>query len=352
MSFLLSELARKLGCKHQGADVRIMGCNTLELAGAEDISFLANPKYAAQLNTTRAGAVVLPPEYQDRHPVCLISSNPYLDFAKIMRLFSKTEEAFHGISELASIHPDASIEEDVTIYPFVFVGPRTVVHSGSVIHSGVTLEQDCQVGRGCRLYPNVTLMRGTELGDRVTLHSGVVLGSDGFGFAQSETGPEKVPQMGRVIVESDVEIGANSTVDRGTLGETRVGQGTKIDNQVQIGHNVTIGRNSVLVAQVGIAGSTSLGDNVILAGQVGVGGHLSIGSNSQVGAKTGIHRNVKPGSKLSGYPAMEHRDFLRFACIQAKVPEMYNRLKRLESEHDKLRDELERKEKRDESHEE
>jgi UDP-3-O-[3-hydroxymyristoyl] glucosamine N-acyltransferase len=352
MTFLLSELAEHLGCEHQGNDVRIDGCNTLELAGANEISFLANPKYATQLNTTHAGAVVLAPEYRDRHPVCLVTPNPYLDFAKVMRLFAEQEKDPPGVSEFAAIHPEAHIEEECTIHPFVSIGPRTVVRSGSVIHPGTSLEQDCLVGRNCRIYANVTLMHGTRLGDRVTLHSGVVLGSDGFGFAQSETGPEKIPQMGRVIVESDVEIGANSTVDRGTLGETRIGQGSKIDNQVQLGHNVTIGRNSVLVAQVGIAGSTSLGDNVILAGQVGVSGHLSIGSNSQVGGKTGIHRNVKPGSRLSGYPAMDHRDFLRFASIQPKLPDMYNRLKKLEAECDQLRAELERKETGNESHEE
>ncbi|MCF8085259.1 MAG: UDP-3-O-(3-hydroxymyristoyl)glucosamine N-acyltransferase [Desulfohalobiaceae bacterium] len=344
MTFLLSELAEHLGCELQGDDIRINGCNTLELAGADEISFLANPKYAARLNSTRAGAVVLAPEYRDMHSVCLITSNPYLDFAKIMRLFSAKEKEAPGISEFAFVHPEAHIEENSTIHPFVSIGPRAVVRSGSVIHSGTTLEQECHVGRDCRLYANVTLMHGTQLGDRVTLHSGVVLGSDGFGFAQSETGPEKVPQMGRVVVESDVEIGANSTVDRGTLGETRVGQGSKIDNQVQLGHNVTLGRNVIVVAQVGIAGSTTVEDNVVLAGQVGVSGHLTIGSGSRVGAKTGIHRNVKPGSELSGYPAMEHRDFLRFASIQPKLPEMYHRLKRLEAECDKLRAELERKE--------
>ncbi len=349
MSYLVSDLAKRLGCEHRGEDILVTGCNTLEKAGPEEISFLANIKYAAKLDSTRAGAVVLPPDYRDRHPVCLVTSNPYLDFAKIMRLFSQEEHEPAGISELAAIHPDAHVEENATIHPFVSIGPRTVVRSGSVIHSGAALERDCVVGRDCRLYPGVTLMPGTELGDRVTLHAGVVLGSDGFGFAQGESGPEKVPQMGRVIVESDVEIGANSTVDRGTLGETRVGQGTKIDNQVQLGHNVTVGRNSVLVAQVGIAGSTSVGDCVILAGQVGVGGHISIGSGSQVGGKSGIHRNVKPNSRLSGYPAMEHSDFLRLAAVQPKLPEMLSRLKRLEAECDKLRAEMERKESGNES---
>ena len=352
MSFLLSELAHKLGCEHKGGDIRIQGCNTLEQARPEEISFLANPRYAPQLETTNAGAVVLTPEYSDRYPVCLVTSNPYLDFAKIMHLFGDVEERSSGISEQAHIDPDARVEENVAIYPFVFIGPRTVIHSGSTLHSGTVVERDCQIGRDCRLFPNVTLMAGTSLGDRITLHSGVVLGSDGFGFAQSDTGLEKVPQLGRVIVESDVEIGANSTVDRGTLGETRIGQGTKIDNQVQLGHNVSIGRNSILVAQVGIAGSTTVGEKAILAGQVGVAGHLSIGSGAQIGAKTGIHRNVKPGDQVSGYPAMDHKDFLRYAGIRSKLPEMHNRLKRLESECERLRTELERKERSNESPEE
>lgn len=352
MSFLLSELAHRLECEHKGGDIRIQGCNTLEQARPEEISFLANPRYAPHLETTSAGAVVLTPEYSDRYPVCLVTSNPYLDFAKIMRLFAAEEERSSGISEQAHIDPDARVEENVSVYPFVSVGPRTVIHSGSTLHSGTMVEQDCQIGRDCRIYPNVTLMAGTSLGDRVTLHSGVVLGSDGFGFAQSDTGMEKVPQLGRVILESDVEIGANSTVDRGTLGETRIGRGTKIDNQVQIGHNVSLGRNVIVVAQVGIAGSTTVEENVVFAGQVGVGGHLTVGSGTRVGAKTGVHRSVKPGSELSGHPAMEHRDFLRYASIRSKLPEMHNRLKRLESECDRLRTELERKERSNESPEE
>ena len=351
MSFFLSELAKKLGCELQGEDRLITGCNTLEQAGPAEISFLANPKYVGQLDSTRAGAVVLSSEYKDRFPVCLLTPNPYLDFARIMHLFAKEEEDTPGISEHAFIHPEAEIEDNVTIHPFVSIGARTVVCAGSIIHSGASLGRDCRIGRDCRLHPNVCLFPATQLGDRVTLHAGVVLGSDGFGFAQSETGLEKVPQLGRVILESDVEVGSNSTVDRGTLGETRVGQGTKIDNQVQIGHNVSIGRNSIIVAQVGIAGSATVGENVVLAGQVGVGGHLTIGSGARVGAKTGIHRSIKPGAEISGYPPMEHREFLRYAGMRSRLPDMYNRLKRLEAEFDKLRAELESKETRNESQE-
>ncbi len=351
MALQLSELARRLGLEIQGEDKPIHGCNTLDRAGPGEISFFSHPRHVERLETTRAGAVVVEPHYAHKHSSCLLSTHPYRDFARIMHLFPPSEESALGISELAYVHPQASLGEGVSIHPFVHIGARSVICSGTVIHANCYIAEDCHIGYDCRLSPQVTLMPRTQLGDRVILNPGVQLGGDGFGFTHTEQGMEKVPQHGSVVVERDVEIGANSTVDRATLGETRIGEGTKIDNQVQVGHNVHIGRHCILVAQVGIAGSSTLGDKVVLAGQVGVGEHVEIGSGCRVGAKAGINRDLKSGSEMSGYPPVEHKKFLRMASLQQRLPEIYNRLKRLEAECEQLRAELESKEKSNEPRE-
>jgi UDP-3-O-[3-hydroxymyristoyl] glucosamine N-acyltransferase len=331
-----SDLAARLDLELRGDDVDITGCSTLEEAGPNDISFLANPKYTKLVGSTGAGAVILSREQADLHSTCLISDSPYLDFARTVKLFATPEGTFSGRSESAFIHERASLDDDVTVYPHVTVGDGARIEAGSVLFSGVYVGENCRIGSGCVLYPNVCLMSNTSLGRNCVLHAGVVLGSDGFGFAQQGAGLEKVPQIGRVVVEDNVEIGANSTVDRAALGETRIGAGTKIDNLVQIGHNVHIGPNSILVAQVGIAGSSRLGKNVILAGQVGVAGHLEIGDNCRVGAQSGINKSLKPGTDVTGSPAVEHSKYLRMAALMPKLPDIYKRLKHLEAALQKL----------------
>ena len=341
MAWTLSALARSYGLTLQGEDREITGCNSLAEAGPSELSFLANPKYLKQLATTRAGAVILDPRYSDRYPACLLSQNPYFDFARVAHLFAPSEGFFQGRSEQAFIHPEAEVAEDATIYPLVTIGPRAVVASGCVLYSGVYVAEDCRIGPGCVLYPNVVLMSRTVLGRRVMLHAGVVIGSDGFGFASDdEQGLEKIPQVGKVVIEDEVDIGANTTIDRATLGETRIKKGTKIDNQVQIGHNVEVGQGSILVAQAGVAGSSKLGNQVILAGQVGVSGHLEIGDRAKIGAKSGINKNLQPDAEVTGYPAMEHRKFLRYAALQPRMPELYQRMKALEAEMEKIKSSL------------
>jgi len=341
MNWTLSILAQKLGLQYKGEDVAITGCNTLEEAEENDLSFLANQKYKKCLEITRAGAIVLAPEYKELYQNCLLSDNPYLDFARAVQLFAPSEHAFSGQSELAYIDPDAQVSSDAIIYPFVYVGPNAVVHSGSTLCHGVYVGEGVTIGKNCRLWSNVSVLAGCSLGENVILQSGVVVGGDGFGFAQSDDKLEKFPQIGNVVIEDNVEIGANSTLDRAALGETRVGKGTKIDNQVQIGHNVKIGENSILVAQVGIAGSAVIGRNVILAGQVGVAGHLTIGDNCMVGAKSGINKSVKPNSVLTGNPAMEQNKYRRYATLKPKLPEIYKRLKNVETELEQLKTKLE-----------
>ena len=337
---LLSQIAATLGLPLQGADMEIAGVNTLADASPEELSFLANPKYAPQLVTTRAGAVLVSADQALGDKSCLISPNPYLDFARCVQLFAKPQGRFEGISELAFVHPEAQVDPTAAVAPFAFIGQGARIGARVRVFSGAYIGEDCHIDEDCVVYPNCSLMAGTRLGKRVILHAGTVLGSDGFGFAQAGASMTKFPQIGKVVIEDDVEIGANTTIDRAALGETRVGQGTKIDNLVQLGHNVRVGRNCLLVAQVGIAGSTTLGDGVILAGQVGVAGHIHLGDGCRIGAKSGIGQDVPPKQDMSGIPAMSHGTFRRTSAIMPKLPEMKRRLAKLEKELAALREEL------------
>ena len=337
MAWTLSSLAQELGLEYKGEDIAITGCNTLEDAEESDLSFLANLQYKKYLASSKAGAVVLNPEYKELYPNCLLSENPYLDFARAVNFFAPSQERFSGQSEMAYIHPDAQVAPDATVYPFVYVGANSIVESGCILYSSVYIGENVTIGKNSKLYAHVSVLAGCSIGEKVILQSGVVVGSDGFGFAQSRERLEKFPQIGKVVIEDNVEVGANSTLDRAALGETRVGKGSKIDNQVQIGHNVKIGENTVLVAQVGIAGSTSIGKNVILAGQVGVAGHLTIGDNCMIGAQSGINKSVKPGSVLTGSPAMEQNTYRRYTALKYRLPEIYKRLKNMESKLENLK---------------
>lgn len=342
MERTLSELADLLGLELQGEDRPVTGVNTLEAAGPREISFLANTRYAHLLPETRAAAVILDRDHAGRAATALISENPYLDFARTVALFAKPQGSFTGVSGQAFVHPEAELGEGVSVYPFVHVGPRVVIGAGTTLFSGVYVGEGSTIGKECVLYPNVTVMAGTSIGQKVIIHGGAVLGSDGFGFAMGQQGREKIPQIGRVVVEDEVEIGAGTTIDRAALGETRIGRGTKIDNLVQIGHNVHIGQDSVIVAQVGIAGSTTVGRNVVLAGQVGVAGHLKIGDNCRVGAKSGVGKSLDSDKDYGGIPAMEHMRFLRYVSVAPRLPDMFRQLKALEKEVARLRDQLEK----------
>ncbi len=328
----LSEIASFLGCKIKGEDKVITGCNTLEDAGPQDISFLANPKYAPLLKKTKAGAVILSEHYKDNYSTCLITPEPYLDFSKVLKLFEPPKYIFDGQNNLSFVHPTAQLDEEVIIFPFVFIGPNTRIKKGTVLYSGVYIGEGCSIGEKCILYPNVVIMDNCTIGNRVILYPGVVIGSDGFGYAWNDKSKkhEKVPQIGQVVIEDDVEIGANTTVDRATLGKTIIRKGVKIDNLVQIGHNVEVGENSILVAQVGIAGSTKVGNNCAIGGQVGIAGHITIGDNVKIGAKSGVNRSIKSNSIVTGAPAVDHRFFLKLTATMLKLPSMYEKIKELE----------------------
>jgi UDP-3-O-[3-hydroxymyristoyl] glucosamine N-acyltransferase len=340
MSWTLSGIAQTLGMRLRGEDCEVTGINTLEAAGPGDISFLANPRYARYLPLTRAAAVIVSEEQAGDLRSALISANPYIDFGRAAALFAKPQGCFTGLSSRAFIHPEAELEPDVTVYPFAFVGARAKIGAGVRLFPGVYVGEECTVGAGSTLYPNSVLMAGTTVGVNCVLHAGVVLGADGFGFARSPAGIQKIPQIGVVRIGDEVEIGAHSCVDRAALGETRVGDRTKIDNLVQIGHNVTIGRECFLVSQVGISGSTKVGDAVTMAGQAGIAGHLSIGSNVTIGPQSGVARDIADNTTCGGSPCVDGGTFMRTIAVMPKLPDMYKRLKALESELADLRAQL------------
>lgn len=329
---LLSELAARLGLTLRGGDREVSGVNTLEAAGPLEVSFLANPKYAGLLASTRAGAVIVAEAHADSVATALVSANPYLDFARTLTLFARPQGCMAGKSDLAFVHPEAGVAGDVTLYPFAFVGARAVLAEGCVLFPGAYVGEDCVLGPGCVLYPGAALMAGTRLGARVVVGPGAVLGSDGFGFAESGAGREKIPQVGVVEVGDDVEFGANCAVDRAALDKTRIGRGAKIDNLVQVGHNVVLGEDCVLVAQVGISGSTKVGNRVIMAGQVGVAGHLTIGDGVVIGPKSGVPHDILPGKVVGGIPVMDRGLYLRNLALAPKLPDLARRVAAMERE--------------------
>ena len=332
MAFSASFIAEKLGLTLKGEDREITGINTLENAGPGDISFLANPKYAQFLSATRAGAVIVSEDYADKVATALVSANPYFDFARAVGFFAKPQGSFSGVSESAFVHADALLESDVTVYPFAYIGPGARIGARVQVFPGVYVGEDCVVGEGSILYPNAVLMAGTTLGKGCIVHAGVVLGADGFGFVRTPLGIQKIPQIGVVAVGDDVEIGANTAVDRAVLGATRVGDSTKIDNLVQIGHNVVVGRESFIVSQVGVSGSTKIGDRSTLAGQVGVAGHLSIGNDVTIGPQAGVAKDIPDNTTCGGSPCVDGKTYLRTLAVMPKLPDMHTRLRRLEDE--------------------
>ena len=332
---LLSQLADRLGMRLTGQDREVTGVNTLAAAGPDQISFLANPKYADQLSATRAAAVICLERHADKVATALVSADPYLDFARTLQVFARPQGCLTGVSGEAYIHQEARVDPSATVYPFAFVGARAEVGAGARVFPHAYVGEDCRVGRDSVLYPGAVCMAGTVLGERVVVGPGTVLGADGFGFAGP--GAEKIPQVGVVVVEDDVEIGANTCVDRAALDVTRVGRGSKLDNLVQVGHNVTLGPGCMLVAQVGVSGSTTVGSGVVMAGQVGLAGHLKIGDGVVIGPKSGVAKDIEAGKTVGGIPAMDRGTYLRYLALAPKLPDMARRVRALEKEVERLR---------------
>lgn len=331
MAHTLGELAALLGGKLQGPpDLVIQGIASLDRATPRDITFIAQKRYARLAAQSRAAAFIVGPDQAQLERPLIIVGHPYLAYARIAALFAPPRNRWPGVSHLAYLGQEVELGQEVSIAPLVFIGDGVRLGDRVTIMPGCVLGDRVQIGGDSFLHPNVTILERCTVGQRVIVHSGTVIGADGFGFVPGKDGHQKIPQLGTVVIEDDVEIGANCAIDRGALGETRVGRGVKMDNLVHLAHNVVVGDNSLLVAQVGVAGSTKIGKGVALGGQVGLVGHIELGDGVQVGAQSGVNRSVPSGQTVSGYPARPHQEWVQIMGHLPRLPEMYKRLKELE----------------------
>jgi UDP-3-O-[3-hydroxymyristoyl] glucosamine N-acyltransferase len=308
----------------------LKGISSLDTAREEDLSFLGNSKYKSQVPLTSASVVLLPEGYVGQpkgNQLFVRMKEPSRGLAEICRFLEKRilPSPPPGIHETAFVHPDANIGEGVFIGPFSFVGRNASVGPNSEISSHCHLGDHAQIGESCRIHPGVKILSRCLIGDRVILNAGVVIGSEGYGFEQVGESHEKVPHLGLVVIEEDVEIGANTCIDRARFEETRIGAGTKIDNLVQIGHNVKIGKGCLIVAQVGISGSVQFEDHVVVGGQAGFAGHLKVGKGAKIAGQAGITKDVEAGAFLKGNPALPFQLAQRISVLQRKLPELFNR---------------------------
>ncbi|MGZ6099230.1 MAG: UDP-3-O-(3-hydroxymyristoyl)glucosamine N-acyltransferase [Myxococcaceae bacterium] len=330
----LAELAAHVGGTVEGdGRLRIVGLASLEEAGPGELSFYGNPRYRKELGTTRASAVLLPPgEPVTRTDVAWVRvGSPHLAFARLLALFHPGPPPTPGVHPRAEVHPSARVDPSATVMAMAVVEAGAAVGARSVLWPGSYLGEGAQLGEDCVLQPGAIVRERCVLGRRVVLQPGVVVGSDGFGFVFDPSGPAhvKVPQVGTVRIEDDVEVGAGSCIDRATTGETVIGSGTKIDNLVQIAHNVRVGPLSILCAQVGISGSTEIGTGVVLAGQVGIVGHVRVGDGARVAAQSGVPHDVPSGATFSGYPAVERALWLRQSAALKQLPELLREVREL-----------------------
>jgi UDP-3-O-[3-hydroxymyristoyl] glucosamine N-acyltransferase len=334
-AFDLGDLARHVTGEwiHPSEPVSIHGAAPLTDVQSGEITFIEDSKYLDQLRASNASAVVTPSFFDSVSIPQIVVPRVHEAFASLCRLFRPSyPQATRGVHTVASVHASSVVDPDCWIDAFASVDTHCTVGAGSRIHRGVSIMAGCRIGRDCQLFPGAVLYPGTILGDRVTLHAGVVLGAHGFGYKMSEGKHVLAAQEGWVEVGDDVEIGANTCVDRGTYGATRIGEGTKIDNLVQIGHNCRIGRHNLICSQVGIAGSTSTGDYVVLAGQVGLRDHIHIGDKTMVGAQSGVANDIEPDQIMLGSPAIPRFEQAQQLAAISKLPEMRKQLRRLETQ--------------------
>ncbi|MGD8719201.1 MAG: UDP-3-O-(3-hydroxymyristoyl)glucosamine N-acyltransferase [Candidatus Zixiibacteriota bacterium] len=339
--YTVDELAAAVGGEVVGdGSAVITGVNGIEDAGPGEAAFIANPKYRSALRDTRASVVIVSPDVEAANVTLIRVPHPYPAFARVITMFAPAPEVPTGVSELAHIHEDAQIGEGAGVGPFAVVregakvGARTTIGSGTYVGSGAV------VGEDCLLYPGVTLREYVRVGDRCIIHSGTVVGSDGFGFATEGTVHHKIPQIGTVVVEDDVEIGANCAIDRATMGETRIGRGSKLDNLIQVAHNVKIGAGTLIAAQTGISGSTTIGDYCVFGGQVGVVGHIRIEDHAIIAAQSGVTKSVKSGVTLFGRPARPIIEVKKREGRVALLGKYFGRVKELEREVEEIKKKL------------
>jgi UDP-3-O-[3-hydroxymyristoyl] glucosamine N-acyltransferase len=329
--FTAAEIAEHVGGEVEGhAEAKLRGVRPLAEAGAEHLTFLSNRRYYRQLATSRAGAVLIDRTTDAHGHTVIRCDDPYQAFARSLALFHPLPWPEPGVDPRAAVAEDATVE-GVTVEPFAFVGPAARVGAGSWVESGAYVGAGAEVGENCRLMPHSVVTAGCRLGNRVWLNPGAVIGGEGFGFAPSPDGHLKIPQVGRAVLEDDVEVGANSCVDRATMGETVVRQGAKLDNLVQVAHGAEIGEHSFLVAFAGVAGSAKLGKGVVVAAKAGIIGHSEIGDGAQISTGSRVLKSQPAGARLAGYPAIDQAAWLKAAARFADLPEMAHRIRKLEA---------------------
>ncbi|MCB4790743.1 MAG: UDP-3-O-(3-hydroxymyristoyl)glucosamine N-acyltransferase [Elusimicrobia bacterium] len=313
-------------------EIVITGAASLSEAGKDDVSFLGNEKYSKQVASSRAGLILLPKKYDVSDKPAVKVKNPQLAFAKILEIIEKERIKLGRVG----VHPSCVVSRSAKIGLAAHIGPYSVIEDNAVIGDRTIIYAQCYVGENtkigeeCLIYPGVIIRENVVIGNKVILNPGVIIGGDGFGFVPDGNSLHKIPQIGTVDIGDNVEIGANTTVDRATIGKTFIGRGTKIDNQIQIAHNVQIGENCIIVSSASIAGSARIGNNVTIAGQAGVAGHISIGDGAIIGGQSGVISDIKSGEIVSGLPARDHKKNLKIQALIQKLPEIYEKIKKME----------------------
>ncbi|HEX3683811.1 MAG TPA: UDP-3-O-(3-hydroxymyristoyl)glucosamine N-acyltransferase [Bryobacteraceae bacterium] len=332
MSYTLGQIAEALGCEVSGDPrIEIVGVSTLEQAKPGEITFLANKTYAPKVKATRAAAVIAAERLSGTRAATLVSSNPYYDFARTLALFYRPPRPSPGIHPTACIASTGQIGPNASIGAYAVIGENARIGANAVIHPHAVIYEGCTIGEDFTAHAHVSVREYTQIGNRVTLHNGVVVGGDGFGFAKGNDGRQhKIVQSGITVIEDDVEIQTLTSIDRATLGETRVKRGAKIDSLVQIGHACVVGEDNIICGQTGLAGSTVLEENVIMAGQTGSAGHITIHKNAVVWAQAGVGHDVPEGAIVSGSPAFDSRDWLRASAAYSRLPELLRTMRALE----------------------
>jgi UDP-3-O-[3-hydroxymyristoyl] glucosamine N-acyltransferase len=328
----LTEIAARLDCILTGnGDVDITHVVGIDEAGPGQLTFVSNPKYAAKARTTRASAVIVAPDFPEIPAATLRHANPYLTFARAIELFYQAPRQAHGVDPSVRIASSATIGEGASIGPFVVIEDEVQIGKSCTIYPFVHICRGARIGDNFKAYAHVSVREYCRIGNNVILQDGAKVGADGYGYAKKEDGSYyKIVQSGIVVLEDDVEVGANASIDRATIGETRIRRGAKIDNLVQVGHASDVGENTLLCAQVGLGGSSKIGRDVVLTGQVGVAGHLEIGDRVVATAQTGIPNSVEPDKIISGYPAIENRLWLKSSAVFKRLPELLKRIEALE----------------------
>lgn len=344
MEFTAKQIAAFIGGEIVGDEnAKVCTFAKIEEGMSGALSFLANPKYTSYIYDTQSSIVLVNSDFVAEKPIkatLIKTANAYESLAKLMTLYESMKPKKTGISPMASVAASATIGENVYIGPFVCIGEKAVIGAGTIIEANTSVGDNATVGCNCILYNGVSIYNDCKVGNRCILHAGSVVGSDGFGFAPSANGYEKIPQIGIAILEDDVEIGANTCIDRATMGATVIKRGVKLDNMVQVAHNVVIDEHTVMAAQCGIAGSTKVGSWCMVGGQTGISGHIQIGNQVKVGGHSAISNSVKDGKAVMGYPAFEHAQFARASVIFKKLPEMYREMDALRKEIESLKQQL------------